>query len=907
MKNKILSILITVIASCVCAFALTACGGGGSSSEEPHVCTFKTTWSQSETHHWYDCESAECEEKNSYLEHVYDGSCDTICNTCNYTREVTHNYSQEWSQSETHHWHDCETSGCEEKGAYLEHVYDSSCDTTCNTCNYTREVTHNYSQEWSQSETHHWHECLTQGCSEKDSYIEHIFDDNCDTTCNTCEYVRTAPHSYSNGWEVDETYHWHECACGEKSEHSQHDFVKGMCVGCGYIQVTQGLSIYYYNDTYIVQGIGTAGNVENLRIPETYDDGTHGELDVTVIGNSAFYNLTSLKSVAISNKITKIDGSAFYNCASLTGVYITDITAWTNIEFETANSNPLYYAKELYLNGELVTNLELPNTVTNLNGFAFANCTSLTSVTIPASVNNIAGNAFYGCNNLETIDVASENTFYFSVDNCVVETASSTLILSAVNSTIPTDGSVTRIGNYAFDGRLDLKTITIPSAITAIGDYAFKDCINLTSIVVPETVTELGIGVFLDCVGLLDASVLSSSAVLNRSFFSGCINMQSLTIPFVGESSAQRYNRVYLGWIFGAIEYTQNKNYVPTTLTNVVVTSATSIANYAFYECENITSVTILNAGSIGNYAFYNCFKLENVVLPNEMSNIGSHAFYDTAIKSIKIPNGITTINENTFYSCNALEEVSIPASLTTINDHAFYDCGAFSKVNITSVEDWCKLTYNGDYSAVLYYAHNLYLNGELVTSITLPSTLNSMNRMAFAGCTNLESVTIPSTITTISVHAFSGCKNLTDVVFQGEITTIETGAFYGCEKLANFDIPSTVTSIGASAFERCKSLTYITIPNSITSISKSAFYGANITGIVIPKSVTAVEQNAFQNAVIGSIYYYGTIAEWQKVSIASGNTNLKITPVYVYSENEPLSSPRSYWHYVNGVPTLWE
>ena len=109
--------------------------------------------------------------------------------------------------------------------------------------------------------------------------------------------------------------------------------------------------------------------------------------EVTTIGERAFSGCTNLTSITIPNDVTSIGESAFENCTNLESVYITDIAAWCNIDFlgNSAYTNPLYYAHNLYLNNQLVTNLEIPQGVTEING-VFSGCTSLTSVTIPDSI-----------------------------------------------------------------------------------------------------------------------------------------------------------------------------------------------------------------------------------------------------------------------------------------------------------------------------------------------------------------------------------------------------------------------------------------------------------------------------------------------------------------------------------------
>ena len=141
-------------------------------------------------------------------------------------------------------------------------------------------------------------------------------------------------------------------------------------------------------------------NLASITIPNS----------VTSIGENTFHGCSSLTSITIPKSVTYIGRSAFYGCSSLTSVHVSDIAEWCKISFsfEERNnqfeSNPLYYAKHLFLNGEEVINLEIPNGVTNISEYAFGNCSSLTSVTIPKSVTSIGKSAFYGCYRLHTIN-----------------------------------------------------------------------------------------------------------------------------------------------------------------------------------------------------------------------------------------------------------------------------------------------------------------------------------------------------------------------------------------------------------------------------------------------------------------------------------------------------------------------
>ena len=169
---------------------------------------------------------------------------------------------------------------------------------------------------------------------------------------------------------------------------------------------------------------------------------------VTTIGEAAFEDCTSLESITIPSSVTSIEYWAFLGCTSLKSVnYLGTIEQWCDITFDNYSENPLNNGAMLYLNGVLVTDLVIPNTVTEIKAYAFEGCTSLESITIPSSVTTIGEDAFRGCTSLTSVEIPS---------------------------------SVTTIGGYAFYGCTSLTSITIPSSVTSIGSYAFRGCTSLT-------------------------------------------------------------------------------------------------------------------------------------------------------------------------------------------------------------------------------------------------------------------------------------------------------------------------------------------------------------------------------------------------------------------------------------------
>ena len=189
------------------------------------------------------------------------------------------------------------------------------------------------------------------------------------------------------------------------------------------------------------------------------------------------------------NKDGKIDMQdvvyfmGWVNFSYVPGLYDID---WGSLAF-TSNGDGTCYVSGIgtYTDTALIIPSVSPDgdAVKGISEGAFANCTSLTSIEIPASVTNIGKGAFSGCGSLTSIVVAEGNTVYHSAGNCLIETAGKKLIAGCKNSTIPTDGSVTSIGERAFYGYSSLTSIEIPASVTSIGAYAFYGCSALEKII----------------------------------------------------------------------------------------------------------------------------------------------------------------------------------------------------------------------------------------------------------------------------------------------------------------------------------------------------------------------------------------------------------------------------------------
>ena len=333
-----------------------------------------------------------------------------------------------------------------------------------------------------------------------------------------------------------------------------------------------------------VKSIGKAAFMDcrNLTSAITIPEG------VTCIADSAFLLCTHIPSITLPQTITQIGDYAFSNCLALTSITIPkNVTKIGSFAFDCCYPNAIvvekgntHYDSRDNCNAIIETasnklikgccNTTIPNTVTQIEEYAFVYHACPTSLIIPKSVTDIGLFSFYACSNLSSVVVENGNPIYDSRDNCnaIIETASNKLMKGCVNTTIP--NTITSIGDYAFVDvfTYDSAYVVIPNSVKSIGYAAFRYCTTLVSVALPEGLTSIG----------------------DFAFY-GCYALANINFP----------------------------------------NSMTDIGDYAFYRCFPLKSVVIPdNVTSVGNCAFYSCSDLEFLTIGSGVQTFGWNVFENT-------------------------------------------------------------------------------------------------------------------------------------------------------------------------------------------------------------------------------------------------------------------------------------
>ena len=641
---------------------------------------------------------------------------------------------------------------------------------------------------------------------------------------------------------------------------------------------------------------------------------------VEVIGAWSFTYCSELTRATIASSVHTIEEGAFSYCGKL--VFDGDKYRVDNGGGIVDDSDTLVGIVDIPTDGRVV----IDDNVTGIGEGALKDSEEITELVIPESVTEIYAKAFFGCEKLKSVTCLAVEppTAVFSDGiwaafdghapnrKIYVPTESVAAYKSApgwkdyadaiypMDSYVPSepvienneiwytsdDGQIIEPGDDAFGANIISNTykdgkgvITFDGEVTTIGEEAFVGCSRLTSITIPDSVTEIGYQAFSYCNSLTSITIPDSVTTIGGYAFYGC---RSLTSVIIGDS-------------------------------------VTTIGDSAFYYCSSLTSVIIGDSvTTIGRSAFEGCSSLTSIAIPDSVTTIGHGAFADCdSLKEFNgeyatdngrclikdntiiayaeasgteytIPDSVTTIGECAFLICESLTSITIPDSVTTIGDGAFVYCESLTSIyceattppsigydvfyyNANSRKIYVPTESVNDYKTAegwSDYADDIvaydFDKGEVVPDTPMnneiwytsddgqiiePSRANVFGANVISNTYENDKgvITFDGDVITIGEDAFVGCSRLTSITIPDSVTEIGYQAFSYCNSLTSVTISDSVTTIGGYAFALCYSLTSVTIGDSVTTIGDSAFcdcYG--LTSVTIGDSVTTIGDSAF-------------------------------------------------------------
>ena len=251
----------------------------------------------------------------------------------------------------------------------------------------------------------------------------------------------------------------------------------------------------------------------------------------------------------------------------------------------------------------------------------------------------------------------------------------------------------------------------------------------------------------------------------------------------------------------------------------------------------------------------------EEIIIPSSVqyssktfrvTRIGNSALENADVKSVIVPEGIIAIGQQAFFLCYNLESITLPSTLASIEGVAFGSCPNLKEVHISDLSAWCNITFDSLWgypdSNPLVQANDLYLNNELIEECVIPETVTEIKGGVFVGA-SFHSLSIPNTVTTIGKSAFGG-SGILYLELPTSIKKIPDGAFDNCAKLQTVVLPNSITEIGQKAFQNCKSLETVSFLGNIKSIKENAFNNCNnITDIYCSAATPpTIKENTFSN-----------------------------------------------------------
>lgn len=790
-----------------------------------------------------------------------------------------------------------------------DHVYDNTCDDSCNLCAYVRAV------------------------------VDHVYDDGCDEACNVCNRVRNDAHSFE--WVVDKInncgvdgFKHEKCTdcfatrnentvIPATGDHRFGDAFDAPCEVCGMLRAwgtTGDCEWVIYGTELTIRGTGAMedyaieweGHYISAAPWGTEITKVIIEEGVTYIGSAAFIGCTQLTEITIPDSVVGIGTSAFEYCYKLKEIDLPD--------------ELLYIDPYAFCTCVALEEIIIPDKVDHIADGLFQECTSLRKVTIPDSVVRIGEAAFIGCEALEWINIPksvksigmrafgecnSLKVIYIPDGTTTIDVG--TFIGCDALTKVYLPNSITSIGPSAFEDCRGLREITLPEGITSIGDSAFCMCTSLTNINIPSSVKSIGAYVFAGCQSLTEVSIPNGVTSIGDTAFGGCSMLKTVNIPrSVTSISEGLFASCY--WLkeinipngvksigARAFEYCQLTDvwYLGTAEDWSKISidaSNTELAGATIHYC-TITNSEIICLGGTEEYTCSDCGRKKVITI----SGLG-HAYSSTVIPATDREFGYTKF---TCSRCGDIYKINRTYPTVSISGSCGWDVvWAFN-------EETGLLTIDGTGDMDTYTDVNApwYSLRSRIYAVEIRSGITSIGTNAFAGCNKLVEIKNDSAIQLelgsdanggIAKNAkniYSSKEGQSQLTYQGDFVFITIGkAGYLVDYrgyAAVLELPEEYSAYNGSTVEfyslleesvsRNSIISKVVLPNSVTGIGNTTFAGStSITDFFIYNYSCEIFDDALTLLNEATIHgYIGSTAD--SYAQTYGNSFMSVTEEFPY------------------------